>query len=555
MDTMKSTVTNLNQRGSTLVPVMVLVTVLGALGYFLPDLYIRAQKRTVQTERSLKIQNIASNLKELGKFLILYEKVFYINDPLNLDPGRVAAQQELWGQTFGNWSTKSNHHMINACGGFDALANFTGDMKLNGEPVLCTNYIKSTLLSGKMLEDMVLEKWTQTGQARLIKVTGGRIGSSTGTRAKVLDGGNGHYKLKIDMTDALYDAGRQAFDPVMDANLRSELKSVDAKAEIMVEFFTDSFGFEMPGPERFIRVTGQVTFDDGLGRNTLTEQETFVMHTPLVKDFSLFIPFPTDVNGDKVPNFSQALRLGGSGTNIYGRVYFNGNIDVPLEDLPVFHETVIISGKFLPSDPKPSQIDLVRRKFRKGVITNFDAHKYILDGDCGKPSVNKNIQNESSILCGSDIKEQVGRTQNDCRWYEVIVGSNGKYFYNFSNKDIPQGVPQPPAPALACVPTTFVELGRKKVVVNGQVAFIASAIENLKVNSRAHLYGVVLGGHVNVPDGTTFVALPYLKPGMPGIPSQVILDQISMEASAASGGVESRIMNLPLIEDSFGGLK
>ena len=63
-----------------------LVALLGVAGYLLPDLYITAKKRTVQTERVLKLQNVAFNLKEVGKLLLFYERMIYTKDPLSLDP-------------------------------------------------------------------------------------------------------------------------------------------------------------------------------------------------------------------------------------------------------------------------------------------------------------------------------------------------------------------------------------------------------------------------------------------------------------------------------------
>jgi len=548
---MKSTAPINQQRGSALIPILLLTALLGVAGYLLPDLYIMAQKRTVDTSRSFKLQNVAFNLKEMGKYLLLYEKVIFLDNPFSLDPDRISAQRGLWPQAFGQWG-QGNHHMINTCGGFDALANFVGDMKLNNSTVLCPNYIKSPMLSGRMLEDMVFEKWNRAGPTKMVKMDGGSPITVPGTMAKVLSGGGGRYIAEIDMTQALYNAGNQAFDVVMDTNLRKELElALNAEAKIVFEFYTDSFGFEMPGNERFVKIKGIVNYKESVGRREQVAQDSFVLFSPTIKDFSIFIPYPTKADGvTKTTNMSEALKLGGPQTEIFGRVFFRGDIDIDFDQLPIFHETVIITGKFRPTEPGPKDAQKIRTKFRKGIITNFEAAKYIMDGECGILNGAKvKINNQTDISCDKEISEYVENLLNPCADSEIVVEANGQYRFDWTGR--PRALADPMR-KLDCKPSRFIAGGADKVKVTGPYVFIASPVTRFIGANPSNVYGVVMGGHVDVPSGTKFYALPYLRRGLPGISTDAHLDEVGAESTAISSGVSVPLLGIPLLQDSLG---
>lgn len=525
---------------------------MGAVSYVLPDIYVMAKKRTMDTNRSMKIRSVAFNLKEVAKYLIFYERVIYLEDPLRVSATRMNAAKDLWGQEFGSWGS-TPHHMINTCGGYDALANFVGDLTIEGEPVFCPMYLRNAQLSGRMLQDLVFEKWANGGETSILKVARGQASTTPATMANVIKRKQpGNYIVEIDMTKALESGSNQAVDFVMDEEVRKELVSVlKAKAKIGFEFYTDSFGFEMPGNERYVRVFSEITIKDGaLSEKTIADEESFVLFNPTIKDFAIFIPYPSDKMGNPTRSMKESLDLGGPETKVEGRVFFNGDMDIPLDSLPTFYETVIVSGKIVP-EPSPADLEKIKKKFVKGITINYDAGKYVMDGSCSKiDSAVVRITNQTEIFCDSDIDKYVTKASGACADSTVTVGANGVATDPVPFSEIAKANAQWKQ---ICRAEKFVK-GGVNVEVGGAYAFLGGAFKNLKINSPASIYGIVVGGYVKATAGTRFVALPYLRLGLPGISTNAQLEDVNMASAAIVQGVSVPLMGLPIVKAAREGM-
>lgn len=540
------------ERGSALVPVLLLITLMGAVSYVLPDIYVMAKRRTTDTNRAMKIQSVAFNLKEIAKYLIFYERIIYLEDPLRVSATRLDAAKDLWGQEFGSWGT-TPHHMINSCGGYDALANFVGDLRVENEPVFCPMYLRNAQLSGRMLQDLVFEKWSNGGATTLLKVVGAKATTSPAVMANVIKRKQpGNYLVEIDMTKALESGREQAMDFVMDEDVRKELVSVlKAKAKIGFEFYTDSFGFEMPGNERYVRVFSEVTFNESpASQRTVTEEESFVLFNPTIKDFSIFVPYPTDRLGNATNSMKASLELGGPDTKVEGRVYFNGNMDIDLDSLPTFYETVIISGKIVP-EPSPADFERIKKKFVKGITINYDAGKYVMDGECAHVGADAvHINNQTEIFCDGNIEKYVTKASGACADSTVRVGANGVATDPVPFSEIAQANAQWKQ---LCRAEKFVK-GGVNVEVGGAYAFLGGAFKNLNISAPSNIYGIVVGGYVKAAPGTRFVALPYLRTGLPGISTSAQLEDVNMASAAIVQGVSVPLMGIPIVKAAREGM-
>lgn len=547
-----------NEQGFALNVVLPLIGLLAIVSMILPELYVSSKQRTVDARRLIEMRNVAQNLKELGKYMILYERVVFKDNPLNRDVTKIKAQQDLWPQAFGMISNDSSNHMLNACGGYDALANFIGTLTLGGEPVFCPMYVRNSQMTGKMLEDMVFEKWATGGATQSVSAVNGQVVTSPATMNKILEGTEGKYSVEFTMDDALRAGGDQMLDPVFDNELRRQLKVLDAKAKIKLEFYSDSFGFGTEGNNRYVKVTATVDYGPLLARRQVYDQETFVLYTPTIKDFALFVPYPLTSAGAATTRSSQAINFGGKNTKIYGRVYFNGDIDNTLDTLPTFYETVVISGRLIPgnSEVSPSDYDKIRDKFRKGIVTGFSAPKYVMDGQCGMINGTRmDVANQTGLYCLRDGNpfsiQQYIYNLGICTDFPVTV--TGQVTVNYTPN--PRGITDPsglcPSPG---ADKRFVRGGWQSVTLNSSTGFIASPVRFFRSNTQADIYGVIMGGNIQLVNGTTLRSIPYMAAGQPGIGTALQLQTLNTEANSIVEGITAPLTGFPLIQAAKQGM-
>lgn len=556
-----------NRKGFALNVVLPLVGLLALVSMILPELYVSSKQRTVNSRQLIELRNVARNLKELGKYLILYERVVFLDNPLDRsDTSRLKAQQDLWPQTFGSVSYNSVNHMLNACGGYDALANFIGTLSLGQSPVFCPMYVRNSMMSGKMLEDMVFEKWSIGGPSQSVQFSNGQMSTTPSVMNQILKGTEGRYYVEFDMTKALRNGGNQMLDPVMDNSLRDLLgpNRLNATAKLKIELYTDSFGFSTDGNNRFIKVTSTIEYGPQFARKQVYDQESFTMFTPTVKDFAIFIPYPTTATGIAATRTSQSMILGGRNTKVYGRVYFNGDMDTALDNLPTFYETVVLSGKLIPGNAPVSPKDYakIREKFRKGIVTGFAAPKYVMDGKCGDiGGEKKDVANQTGLYCIKDglafgMKEYIYNL-GLCTDFPLTVNAGVKPKLSYTPN--PRGLPNPaeicPSPDSDVNSSNkFVRGGWQSVTVTGPVAFIASPVTSFRATTQTNIYGVVMGGHVDVADGSTLRSIPYFAEGQPGIGTTSQLEKVNTEAGSILEGVAAPLMGFPLVQATKQGI-
>src|SRR5690606_36002504 len=131
---------------------------------------------------------------------------------------------------------------------------------------------------------------------------------------------------------------------------------------------------------RYFEVSSIVETAGSVLTTKMVKRQSLVLHPATPRDFALFVMYPTRSDGNTPTRlWSQAVQIPAT-SQIYGRVYFNGDIDVPLQNLPTFHEVVVISGKV--PNAFLSDVAGMRNKFRKGLIANMSAAMYFQTGRC-----------------------------------------------------------------------------------------------------------------------------------------------------------------------------
>lgn len=606
----------MNHKGNTTLMVLAAMGLLSSIAYIVPTFLDNQKNKIAYDERSIHGQQMAGDIKEIGKYLLLYEKVIYKTDPLKLNASRSNHLQKVWQQTFGAFESQSSG-LLNACGGFDALATYIGDLRLGNEPVFCPLYVRNSMMTGQMLEDMVFEKWNQAGApVKVLYTQDGLPATRDGNIADVFKGSAGKYYTEIDLTNSL-DSSGNFIQLANNPDFVRLLKSLKGEVKIRYDFYTDSSGFIGSGSDRIIKITGIVrmnTKPDGSGSSEVREfkdSESIILNNPTMKDFAIFMPYPinknwtqrrrinpniTDINLRPTPTslMSEAINWGGPATQVYGRVFFNGDIDTPLAQLPVFHDTVIITGNFTYT-LTASDRELLKQKFLKGVTVNFPANRFLFDGafgtnrNCTLGSSQLSLSNVSGLHCRPetanascsakdnrddrckiapyDSRREFGILEyipkSACNDSVVLVTGGrvagpptrdaSNWEYNFNNT-APEN--RPHSPSETCPANTlFIKGGAIRIDVNSIYAFIASPVGVLTIDSAGSMiYGISMAGAIDVKTGpTNFYSLSRMKIGKPGIGGAATLDMLNLEASALVEAVGVPL-SLPLVQSAREGM-
>lgn len=576
------------QDGFVLPLLLVVAVVIGVVGYTVSGLVTSMMSNLGRVDSQIEAQMLAADLKEYTKYLLAYEKIAFVDHPLRIDNARRNAMTQIWSQTLGGYEESKTHNILNVCGGYTADAKFVGNLRLGADRVFCPLYMRQPQFIGRILEDMLLDQWSQPGGATLLLSDNDPVGATMApVFLKQPDGSKypqGWYRLALDFSGegGMFDkhwyersdnsipiyVGQRIFDLVKNSPVPMEVG-----ARVFIDIYTDTMGFSGMLTERFIKVTSQVTLrrtGPGSDERNFTDSESFVLRIPTVKDFSIFMLYPTTATGGATDKFSQAMRVG-SNTVIDGRVYFNGDIDVNLANLPQFLEPVFISGRLI-EQVTPDKIGLFRQKFRRGLVTNLSAPRYILDGACplGDPG-SIEIANGTGFNCrlmtGSGPRNFTIRDYLDrlflggCQCHPAEVVNSGEIRY------LPQVAPG--VPCTSAVNSDLAgkcnadpgkvrtaSLGARELVIKSSAAFIVTPVARMKVdNAAAHIYGTILGGHIDAAGGARFFSLAKMRVGLPGIGSTAALTERSEEANMIGEGVSVSIPNLPLLQSAKDGFR
>ena len=560
-----------SQSGSALLYVLLFSALVGMMALVIPQVIRRNVKVALNDRLLFEAETVASNLLEVGKYLILYERVIFQTDPLSLGGDRDArgrALQGLLGQPFGSFSPGSED-ILNACGFYDASGTFAGNFRVAGERVFCPIYLRTSLLSGGVLEQLLFDAYLTQG---------------------VLESNRpGSYQMFIDFDRSLKEDEQQNLviplnfgESVMDLMDNATLFNFSAEnriqpASLRFDFMTDSSRFASVSSERFVKITATIRFNaraegDNQGRTYLREKsETIIMAASTPASFALFNPYP------RRPGFNDPAATAAE-TNVFsdavvtqpgrtvgfnGRVYFNGDLTVPDSDdwssLPDFNESVILSGQLLLEGttdvPGPDAIEKIKGKFKKGVVTNFSANRYLLDGSCESGS-GISTANNSLMGCGRQGGAPGASNGNALATY-LRARCKTQTGINLQDAEVSpgdlriQGGMIPPA-----IPVIDDFEGRKFLsgcfrnvdvkAVGSDFSLVSTPALNFTIRDGARPVGVVFGGSVNVMGDAQFYTLTNLSETTPGlVPGE--LPQINAASINAIEGVTVPLLNMPVL--------
>lgn len=321
------------------------------------------------------------------------------------------------------------------------------------------------------------------------------------------------------------------------------------KATINVEIMTSSAGFDSLSAKRFISLTSLIEVKRA-DQNPFSVRHTksFLMYSSTPQDFNLFMVYPARADGTATRRMSESLIIPPS-ARIKGRVFFNGDIDIPLPSLPVFEEAVIVTGKFIPPLTL-ADLPLVRSKFKKGVLTGFSWPRFVATGACSGTNPSVKVENSGGFPCRQsdgvtpygisdyllNVSSLCTEIQTESREGQVIVTCSPTDFSgcSFSCEAVAasSGVAGGPL---------------KQLSVRGAYALVSAGVGRADI-SASNVYGMILGGHVQASGSLRAMhSMSAVSLGMPGLGSQPILDAYSLQYRSAAAGVSSPLVNMPIV--------
>lgn len=521
---------------------------LGLAALYLPQMLSGNKKLALNDRELFEAHLVASDLLEVGKFLILYERVFFQSEPLGLTGSRQARGDKirsLWAQFIG--SNDPSHADLNeACGTHDVTGTYTGSNTLStgilsSEKVFCPLHLRSPAMSGSMMEKLMLDNWLANGVF------------SAASRP-------GAYTFEVEMTSALDPEGqgdlsiRMFFGQKLIEDRFGGFLGGGMTAKLRFEILTDSAGFRAVSSERFVRITGLLDFRGARGvQHRVEKSETMMLALSTPQSFAFFVPFPAGAGGGATNSFRSAVRtIPGNAVKLQGRSYFNGNIDQDLAQLPEFREAVVVSGNVIPPGgkvPGPADLTVLKQKFRKGIVTNLSAERYLYDGACaqnnGSPVM---VLNGTRFGCppGFGIGTYVDRLENVCSsatatkscGTERVVPDTGSTAAMLPECQI----------NLAGLPAEFLHGGFRKIVANGVpcTSIMSPAVET-EVSASATVFGTIFGGYVNFKGAADVYSLTSMQPVLPGLNNGTELGAFNSASVNAYEGVTVPLFNLPVV--------
>jgi|GEM_PF-2348348 hypothetical protein len=539
------------QRGSALTYSIAGAAVLAVTGYMLVGL-LGMQKVSREDEVFyIQSQQLVNDLAELGLYVLAYDKVVSAEKPFEFQQDQKSIIFELLDQPMGSLELR-DHLIGNVCGGYDVNANQVGNLLLGNSTAFCPFYIRDPSLDGFMLEDIVFKLWRTSGSTSLFKRVGNQIVTQAGGQRQAILRANqsDEYVLEADLTHMLSQQSDSRFLLHVDQNFIQSLRALNPQLTFRYKFHRSLRGYKTIGNERLVTVESELSYGESFRKKWVRGYHSVIYQIPAIKDFALFFMYPETSQGMPTRKLSESLILGGKNTQVYGRVFFNGDIDVDVRSLPVFSEAVIISGEIIqPPDMSIEEFaSVLSQKFPKGLVERFPVHRLVYDNSCSDnfPA----IINQTQLYCRKpgqltqvfNIEDYILGLTNICSYYPVSV-SSGNYSYDLSTAVAP-------IVRETCAPSSpgklFIAGGVMNVNISGSHAFILSPVKRLQASGATTIYGTVMGGYLNIPDGSKVYGLGKVRKGLPGIADDEVLKQISIEGSRILSGVGVPLRNLPL---------
>lgn len=524
-----------NQRGSALMIIMIFLGAAASIMYVSLDVLRIGQSTAVNEESRVEAEALASDILELTKYQVFYENIIYTDALGPWNNSGTRASDIIYLLSAGLGAASANEaDMLKACGGFDAKGKQIGVFNIRGIPVYCPFYLRSNLLSSLMLDQMVLQplfvggvmKQDKPGQF-VLEIT--YFDKSKGINN--LTGNAGKYLA--------LDAGQNI---IRYADIR--LQRVVGRIRVMG---TDS-GFVAATSERYVEVSSEVQLGGGAKLVTIKRKQPLLTYPSTPRDFSLFMVYPTRSDGvTPTKLWSQSVVIS-SDSIIEGRVFFNGDIDVPLSQLPVFTETVVLTGDFKPALSKADRAAL-NTKFLKGVITNYSAPRFLMSGQCSATDPSITVANGSGFNCKSStgtpttITDYLNRIGGACI-NPPATYANGSMTVNCAGQDA-----QCTVSCQAAVPPVIVTGPRRQVALNGVYGVIAAPVDILRANTP-YIYGTILGGHFEAAVKTHIYSMSAIKVGLPGIGSEDTKSNFTALFQQAGTGISVPLTNLPIVYET-----
>ena len=551
------------ERGSAILVSLVLISLIAFAAAYLPQLMEKGVKSAQSSFDGFEAQLLAEDLLEVGKYLMLYEKVFHLDNPLMMvGSGEINGSsfqsrrdgvRALWGQQIGSLRPQGIS-MIQSCGGYDNELVYRGTQKLQGKEVMCPLYLRSSLLHAQVLEKILFDEWVKRD---LLTAKGLTPGVFRVTNKSFANGA-------IDFTQSL-NAATGANDPNfiplnVGQNILRRASELNLKGYLDINVLSQKSGFYVGETAKFIQVNSRIeTGESFLGTvpKFITQGQTLMIIPSTMKEYALFILYPLNSSGSATTKFHEAVQLQ-AGVKIFGKVFFNGDIYLQdtstlvgmknsLQTLPDFKDVVIIAGTFKDKDglaiglpPDPEIIDLMQKKFAKGIITNYSTGRFLYDGKTEDVA----FVNGTQMSTGG-MDDYFAAIPGCEKCLATIDDSGNKY----------DCTADPQANNIDCGNGSineFINSGAKAITINlsdYKYARVMTPTKSLVVSSpQTQVQGLVVGGHIRAdhPD-VEFHSLLALHPGSPGITDDNELKELNDKVRAIRTGVTSPLVNMPVV--------
>lgn len=585
-----------NQVGAvSILWVLVFAVLIAMAAFMIPTIMKRYMGYAVTETTKFEARLIVKNLVEAGKYLILYERAFYLNNPLVVGPApvtnpldcenaanRAEAMQCLWqdaprsgdskmGWACGFWN-------LNSVFKFNGYVTVGAGLGSTNENVFCPIMLRNHLMDSAELQSMLLEPYRQVGLL-------------------AYDANAKSYSLTVDMSDAL--------DPAQQDNLsipmyfgQQLLRDVDHSqihASLHFEFLPNAAGYSASTAQRFVRIEARLSFPDKkFATHEIVNSETLMLTNSTPKDFAVFLPYPlasdpasTTPAMSTTNNFNTAFRRGiaGSSVHIYGRTFFNGDISVAdsdeLDELPVFHGAVVLTGtlRFAGQPMGPDEVTggltKLKEKFTKGFVSYYSAQRYLFDGndvangtEINGPAVDTSMRDYISSLqdpCWrSTAQVRCGHSQRDVDAFGGTAASTPNLFCidNTPANCLPLG---DAARNIDCpIPSNDHDIrvykgGHHKIVAlsggNPNCAAIIAPAIFFEIQNGVNVYGTLFGGGIYLAGTANLYSMASVAPrvyasALPGIddPAPATnFGKLNDSAGQTYEGVAVALPNLPQV--------
>jgi hypothetical protein len=519
----------LNSRGSLLLNTMILMAAAAAIGYISLSVLHVGYNTVVTEERRIEAEALSNDILELTKYLLFYESIFYTDKlgPWNHTGARGTNILNLLGVGMGAISD-TDIDFFKACGGFDAKGRQIGTFKIQNIPVFCPLYERSSLLSGLMLDQMVLQPLQQAGVLTMDSPGQYTLDVVYFDRDKGIDAITNNADHWIDI-----NAGQ---------NLIKGAQQYLQRAVGHIRILSTDAGFSAPTPERYIEVSSDVSLAGTANMVYFKRRQSLLLYPSTPRDFALFMVYPTKSDGvTRTSNWSESVKITPDSL-IEGRVFFNGNFDVAPAALPTFTEMVVLTGDFVTPLSKADRQSLPT-KFLKGLVTNYSAPRYLYSGNCSASDPTLTLANGSRFRCVNNkggtftIQDYMQIASHACI-DAPITSTDGAVTVDCSKS-------ANPSCSSVCVPK-IVSGTRSTVNLAGTYSVIAAPAAVVR-NTAGNVYGTILGGYFQSNNKVHIASMAQVKVGMPGIGSPDTLSSYTSSFQTAIDGIGVPLQNLPIV--------